>query len=242
MTDGPLDLDDLIRAHRKGVRLSTEQRGRNRARILRRAAASAALATGAVGTTATAVATSATHGAATLVAKIVIGLVAIGGAGTAYYASRRVSTADHSISARVEPTLPAPPAEPPPEVEAPASPAAATAGSTIARPAAKSKAETAGSLAAEVQLLHDVEAALQAGQPARALQLLDAQRGGRYAGAMGEERAAARVVTLCKLGRVEEARAEAARFVRERPRSPLVERVRSTCAKGGEPTSADGAK
>ena len=51
---------------------------------------------------------------------------------------------------------------------------------------------------------------------------------------MGEERAAARVVTLCRLGRVDDARAEAARFVRDRPRSPLVERVRSTCAKGSE--------
>src|SRR5262249_41234949 len=98
------------------------------------------------------------------------------------------------------------------------------------------------SLAAEVQLLHDVEAALQAGEPARALQLLDAHRGGRYAGAMGEERAAARVVTLCRLGRVGEARADAEGFLRDRPRPPLAPRVRSPCAKSNEPAPSDGVK
>ena len=65
--------------------------------------------------------------------------------------------------------------------------------------------------------MHDVESALSAGQPGRALQLLDdaakSGHGGRYGGTMGEERAAARVVTLCRLGRVDDARAEAARFV-----------------------------
>ncbi len=228
MNDRLPDLDDLIRAHRKGVRLTSAQRERNRSRILSRVAAGAALAS-AVGTTSTAVATTA---GAALVTKVAIVLAAIGAAGTAYYVSGHAAPAVHPsaeptrVAATVrtaEPAEPAPPAvpeEPPSEIMAPAA---------TSRPPAKSKAENASSLANEVQLLRDVDAALQAGQPERALQLLDSHRGGQRSGAMGEERAAARVVTLCRLGRVNEARAEAARFVRERPRSPLIERVRSSC-------------
>jgi hypothetical protein len=249
MSDHHPDLDDLVRAHRKGVRLTTEQHGRNRARILARAAAGAAVATGLVGTTSTAVGTAAaTHGTAALVAKILVGVALAGGASTAYYMSRHVSRVEAPIAAHAplepgaektsfpaaEPSLPVLPAEPPSDPSTSPDVGDVTPGGTASRPAAKVRPETASSLASEVQLLHDVEAALQAGQPARALQLLDSQRGGRFSGAMGEERAAARVVTLCKLGRVDEARAEAVRFVHDRPRSPLVPRVRSTCAKGTE--------
>jgi hypothetical protein len=88
------------------------------------------------------------------------------------------------------------------------------------------------SLAAEVELMHKVESSLRAGQPADALALLDEPHGDE--GLMGEERAAARVVTLCQLGRVDSARTEAARFLRDRPHSPLAARVRATCTKPSE--------
>jgi hypothetical protein len=247
------DLDDLIRAHREGVHLSSEQHGRNRARLLARAAAGAAAAVGTVGASSTAVGAS-TGFAGALLAKVVIGLFVAGGAGAAYYVGHRSKAVDAPVALEDLARKPvaeqagdgvvsAAPTEAPPELAAPPSADSESDGrATSARRTSKPSVGNATSLAAEIQLMHDVEAALQAGQPERALQLLDERRGGRYTGAMGEERAAARVVTLCRLGRVEEARAEAARFVHDRPRSPLVERVRSTCAKGGEPPRASGAK
>jgi hypothetical protein len=50
-------------------------------------------------------------------------------------------------------------------------------------------------------------------------------------GALSEERAAARVHTLCALGRVDEARASASAFVAQSPRSSLAPAVRRSCAK-----------
>jgi hypothetical protein len=255
MNEGTPDLDDLIRAHRDGVRLTSEQHGRNRARLLSRVAAGAA-ATAAIGTTSTAVAATTGHGTATLLVKVVIGLVVASGAGAVYYIGRSAPAAEN----RVVPTVvrdpatdplarhadnsvsPVSPAEPPANLDMSSSAASeANGGATSSRRVARPKTGSASSLAAEIQLMHDVETALQAGQFERALRLLD-DRGGSTSGALGEERAAARVVTLCKLGRVDEARAEAARFIHDRPRSPLVERMRSTCAKGSEATPTSGAR
>jgi hypothetical protein len=248
------DLDDLIRAHREGVHLSSEQRGRNRARLLARAAAGAAAAVGTVGASSTAVGAGTGYAAGALLAKVVIGLFVAGGAGAVYYVGHRskamqapVAVEDLARNPVAEQAgdgvVSATPTEVPPELAPPPSADSESDGkATSAHRTSKPSVGNATSLAAEIQLMHDVETALQAGQPERALQLLDERLSGRYTGAMGEERAAARVVTLCRLGRVEEARAEAARFVHDRPRSPLVERVRSTCAKGGEPPRASGAK
>jgi hypothetical protein len=87
-------------------------------------------------------------------------------------------------------------------------------------------------LVAETRGLGEAHGALKDGDPARALALLDAQ-GATYAdGQLREERAAARVLALCKLGRADEARALAARFLAENPRSLLADRVRSACAAG----------
>lgn len=243
------NLDDLVSAHREGVRLTGEQHARNRARLLTRVGAGVAVSTAAAGaSTSTAIAATTSHVASSLLVKVVLGLVLVGGAGAAYYATRsvpRIAAVSAPIEAPAVNLLPttnvevaADPVTPvaDPAAIVPAAGDVAISGSRSPRPSASSPS----SLAGEIQLMHDVEAALGAGQPARALQLLDdaakspAAHAGRYAGAMGEERAAARVVTLCRLGRVDDARADAARFVRDRPRSPLVERVRSTCAKGSE--------
>jgi hypothetical protein len=235
------NLDDLVSAHREGVRLTGDQLRNNRARLLSRVAAGATVAASA--TTSTAVAATSSHFTATLVVKVVIGLIVVGGAGTAYYASRPAPP----VAVLPAPVVEAKPAPASNEQSTPdpvqvAEPVADIAPPSPRTPKASASSPSAGSassLAGEIQLMHDVESALSSGQPGRALQLLDdaakSGHGGRYAGTMGEERAAARVVTLCRLGRVDEARAEAARFVRDRPRSPLVERVRSTCAKGSEP-------
>ena len=80
-------------------------------------------------------------------------------------------------------------------------------------------------LAAETRRLREAHGALQAGDPQKALALL-----GEQGGQLGEERAAARVLALCQMGKVGEMEAARATFLREHPRSPLADRVRSGCA------------
>jgi hypothetical protein len=69
--------------------------------------------------------------------------------------------------------------------------------------------------------------------PERALAAINAQDARFPDGALREERAEARIVALCALGRVEEARAKASLFLQEHPRSLLASRVRASC--GGTP-------
>jgi hypothetical protein len=248
---GP-NLDDLVRAHREGVRLTPEQRARNRARILSRVAAVGAAASATAAGTAGSAAGSGTVGHLTgWLGKLVVGLALASSAGAAWYVkhpSRSIESIATTLPADLPRTdgrnetrggdAPAVTVETTSASDAPAAPvAAADSNPASSQHAARRSSSTAASLAAEIELLHDVQAALEAGQPERALQLLDARRG-RAAGPMQEERAAARVVTLCKLGRVDEARGEAARFARDWPRSPLAERVRSSCAN----TPANGPK
>lgn len=87
------------------------------------------------------------------------------------------------------------------------------------------------SLEGEIRLLRDAQAALSRGDASRSLELLE-QHQSRYPnGVMSQEREAARVIALCKLGRRDEARAEAAHFVEQHPTSPLSARVRGSCAR-----------
>jgi outer membrane protein assembly factor BamD (BamD/ComL family) len=85
----------------------------------------------------------------------------------------------------------------------------------------------------EVGLLDEAGLALREGRAAQALALFDEHASRFPNGVLAEERAAGRVFSLCKLGRVGEARREADTFLRDRPRSPLTERVRASC--GGYP-------
>jgi RNA polymerase sigma-70 factor (ECF subfamily) len=78
-------------------------------------------------------------------------------------------------------------------------------------------------------LLSEAQKALSAGQPERALQFLDEHARTFPRGTLAEERTAARIVALCKLGRVAKARSEAAAFLQRLPDSPLSERVRAAC-------------
>jgi hypothetical protein len=252
---GP-SLDDLIQAHRDGVQLTSDQRGRGRMRVLSRIAAGVAASTVAGTAGGAAGGVTAGHFSWALLAKVGIGLVVATGAGVAYRATRSphletaaltrpavVATTDEKRGSdrgnavvdesapsedhgTREPTLPA------------AGVHGANRGVASNKPALRASSASPSLLAGDVQLMHDVESALAAGQPERALLLLDARRASHVSGPLDEERAAARIVTLCKLGRGDEARAEAGRFLRDWPRSPLVERVRSTCPKTSEPTPA----
>jgi outer membrane protein assembly factor BamD (BamD/ComL family) len=81
----------------------------------------------------------------------------------------------------------------------------------------------------ETRSLGEAHGALQSGDAARALALLDKQSATYAQGELRQERAAARIMALCKLGRGAEARAAAESFLRENPRSPLTDRVRAAC-------------
>jgi RNA polymerase sigma-70 factor (ECF subfamily) len=95
-------------------------------------------------------------------------------------------------------------------------------------PAPSADAEFA-EFAEDARLLRDVRAALAAGHAERALSLLEARATISASGVFAEEREAARIVTLCTLGRRAEASAAANQFLAQHGSSPLGERVRRAC-------------
>jgi hypothetical protein len=91
-------------------------------------------------------------------------------------------------------------------------------------------------LATEAHLIADAQRALSRGNAERASALLDEHEEHFPAGSFEPERSALRVDLLCAAGRIEEARAAAARFRIRHPGSPLTHRWRATCA-GDDPTA-----
>ena len=85
-------------------------------------------------------------------------------------------------------------------------------------------------LSVEARALAKVESALKEGLGAEALRLVEDQRRQFARGALQPERDAARIVALCAVGRVAEARAAARDFLATSPRSPLAARIRASCA------------
>lgn len=86
-----------------------------------------------------------------------------------------------------------------------------------------------GQLGEEIARLSEVRAQLQAGSPARALELLSAYRSRFAAPNLAMEADALQVDALCKAGKREAARAAAAAFTKRWPASPLEQRVSSAC-------------
>jgi hypothetical protein len=82
----------------------------------------------------------------------------------------------------------------------------------------------------EVQLVSAAQTALRSGNPERALRLLaeDAARFPR--GKLTSAREVTHMMALCKLGRTDQARLEAARFLAKNAQSPFADRVRSICS------------
>jgi RNA polymerase sigma-70 factor (ECF subfamily) len=95
----------------------------------------------------------------------------------------------------------------------------------------------ARSLAEETRLLHAAQRELSQKNTSAALALLDEHASRFPGGALAEERTAGRVLALCDLGRTAEARLAADAFVRRSPQSPLVPRLRGSCA--SEPRAHD---
>ncbi|WAS91575.1 hypothetical protein [Nannocystis punicea] len=84
---------------------------------------------------------------------------------------------------------------------------------------------------AEMALLQEARAALRAGQPAAALDLLDRHAASFAGGGLAEERQALRVQALCAAGDPARGASEAAAFLRAYPRSTYAARVADACPK-----------
>ena len=93
---------------------------------------------------------------------------------------------------------------------------------------------TKASIARETELLAEVQRALTARQPGRALEALDRYTAECPTGLLYEEATASRVVALCSAGRVQDGRRWAEEFTRRYPNSPLASRVSSACPKAPE--------
>jgi hypothetical protein len=159
-----------------------------------------------------------------------LGAAALGGA---LYATELVRTnPEHAPAPKPVPAAPTPRAplaappvktsEPPSEAS-PVEPAPPPASGRV--PASRSQ-----KLAAEIDQLARVNAAVNAGDGTRALALLAEYDREFRPGLLGEERAAASVLALCAAGRTSEARAAAKRFSARWQRSPLSARVSKSCA------------
>jgi hypothetical protein len=173
-------------------------------------------------------------------------LVVVGGASVGYWWSRSETRGARAPSAASAVSTPAarttnqldPPDSRPSAMVKTLSPQAPARGnrshSTLAARPIGAKAavsEPGPDVAGEIALLNEAQRALASGQADRALQLLDRHARDFPRGSLAEERAAARIIALCALGRVTAARAETAAFVRQSPGSPLVDRVRAACGK-----------
>jgi hypothetical protein len=103
---------------------------------------------------------------------------------------------------------------------------------SIARQPLSAHAVLADSLPEEVSLLSKAEQQLNAGRVDEALRTLGEHERRFPSGALAEERLAARVQSLCALGRVGEARTELAKLARTYPGSAHFDRARRFCGIG----------
>jgi|HubBroStandDraft_2_1064218.scaffolds.fasta_scaffold283366_1 hypothetical protein len=94
---------------------------------------------------------------------------------------------------------------------------------------------SATTVEAEMRLVGAAIDALHGGDPARALALFDEHARSFPNGVLAEERAGERVMALCDLDRVADARAAAADFLRAHAHAPLASRVRASCAGAATP-------
>lgn len=124
---------------------------------------------------------------------------------------------------------PEPEPEPVPEITSP--PAAAPVPEAPRRPRATAPPAPAptSTLADELTLLRAAQGARRAGDPTRALAELDRHARLFPDGVLAAEAQAARVLTLCDLGRTDDARAQREAFLAAHAGSPLAARVQNAC-------------
>lgn len=241
---------ELIEVGRREVGFDEERLERNRTRILSRAVAVGVVGASLATATTSGAAASASTAAAGLVsktlaslslAKLAVAVVVVGGSVGGGYAlathGKHAALGRHAAPANhVAPSEPRHVAQPAAVTE-PSTALGTAASETEAKPsppAAPARAvskphASATSLTDHADLLRDARSALTAGDAGKALTLLDQHREvGR--GPLGPEWAAARVLVLCRLGRVAEAKQLGARFLKAHASSPLAAQVAASCA------------
>jgi hypothetical protein len=233
MEDGMTELDprarELIGLARESEGPSESDRSRLRAAVATRLGVvlASAGATATAGTASAAPVIGTSVGAA--ISKIVVAgalLCAVGAGGYAALSSPApASRPQEKTAAAMARVAPAP--------EIASVPSPRTSASAALPPAAPPKTAPSGvvvsPIEAETRALGLALTDLRNGNAERALSALDAQLTRFPDGALAEERAEARIMALCSLGRTEEARDNAARFFVEHPRSVLAGRVRASC-------------
>jgi hypothetical protein len=219
----------IVEAARHGDDPSPEDRVRIRRALALRVGAGLAAGAAASASASAAGASGVAAAGALGKAALAVAIVALGGAGY-YVAMRPESPAPRpsAMAAQVQPTVLGSARAAPPPVTASAvatdAPPAASPAVVVSAPAAP--AVSGPDLEREVARLREAHVALRDGKPAEAMNLLDEEQ----PDVLVEERAAMRVFALCRMGRREEARAEAALFLQRWPRSPQAGRVKAACA------------
>jgi hypothetical protein len=244
----------LVETASGGDEPTAENRARVRAAIAAQLAAASGAATMAAAKSSAAAAGaagSAIPGSVATVALVSLALVSALGVGTAMYV--RSSTPANKTVPSMPTRAAAPATRAPPDssahaaIFAPAEPAPLPAERAVgekhlpvSKPpsaAVRARARVSGtSVEAEMLLIGEAREALQSRDAAHALLLLDEHADRFPSGALGEERDALRVTSLCALGRVAEARAAASQFLRASPDSPHAGRVRASCGSDSDST------
>jgi hypothetical protein len=135
------------------------------------------------------------------------------------------------LLARGPRTLGVPPPSPPsPASSAVVSTPLAPTVEAIAPPPQPGAAAASSSLLEETRLLAAAQRELQRAAPEDALRVLDLHARRFSAGVLEQEREAARVLALCALGRLDQARSTRQRFFQRWPGSPMVSRLGTDCA------------
>jgi predicted component of type VI protein secretion system len=228
------DAKALVNAARDEVGLPPEQRARLRARVLSAVSAGSASILGSL----FAKAAAAKALGISLLTWGTLG-AAVAAGGTSYVLTHR--SASHSemvvhesaAPRGTEPVVATTPAAPVPTITTAASdvehePRQSRSRAVDSKVRAAPSPSADSSFAEDARLLRDVRTALAAGQRERALSLLEAREANAAPGVFSEEREAAKIVTLCGMGRPE-GRAAASRFFAAHGASPLAERVRRAC-------------
>jgi hypothetical protein len=155
---------------------------------------------------------------------VVAGAIATGAAG--FYALQPSEPAPVPV-VRVTPappkTQPAPPAVPESAIVPPAAAETPAPSNRAVKPPSSLRLED------EAALLAEVQGALRSGNASVALGKLESYDRRFPTGMLRAEADAAKVFALCSAGRVEKARAAAARFVQRYPSSPAAPRVQAAC-------------
>lgn len=260
MSDLGPEARSILGAGRDGDDPKASDRARVRRKLARAiAAGGAAAGAAAEGSAAAATAVAGKTATLLLLGKIGGGLVFVAALGAGIWFSRplppgpapsaSVPVTEPASPATAAPPAPsaaadspspeAPAAEPPaaaaPEAPAPAPASPGRAGASARPSASAGDAPPRDPLVDETQELREAHGALQSGDPQKALKLLDEQATTYAGGQLREEREAARVLALCKLGKQDEARAKIADFLRDHPGSPLEGRVRGGCPAAPSP-------